>query len=35
LPYKLTLNNQNYFYFCVVKEGYYNLFQGKPVAKKI
>jgi len=33
LPYKLILNNQNYFYFCVLKEGYYYLFQGKPVAK--
>ena len=35
LPYKLIINNQNYFLLLVLKEGNYHLFQGKPVAKKI
>ncbi len=35
LPYKLILNNQNHCLLFVLKEGYYYLFQDKPVAKKI
>ena len=34
LPYKLIINNQNYFLLLVLKEGNYHLFEGKPVAKK-